>query len=75
MINNFYMKPIDKQKYDLFVFIYFNEENITINDISDFFLISTTSANRYIRQLNEDFQQIFQNDSVKIVSINNLYYL
>lgn len=75
VINNFYMKPIDKQKYDLFVFIYFNEENITINDLADFFLISTTSANRCIRQLNEDFQQIFQNDSVKIVSINNLYYL
>ncbi|HBI1783333.1 TPA: helix-turn-helix domain-containing protein [Enterococcus faecalis] len=75
MINNFYMKPIDKQKYDLFVFIYFNEKNITINDISDFFLISTTSANRYIRQLNEDFQEIFNNDSVKIVSINNHYHL
>lgn len=75
MINNFYMKPIDKQKYDLFVFIYFNEKIVTINDISDFFLISTTSANRYIRQLNEDFQQIFHNDTVKIVSINNLYHL
>ena len=75
MKNNFYMKSIDKQKYDLFIFIYFNKKNVSINDISDFFLISTTSANRYIRQLNEDFQQIFYNNTVKIVNVNNFYHL
>lgn len=68
------MKPVDQKKHDLFLFIYFSEKQIHIKDITDHFLISTTSATRYIHQLNEDFNDILPSNSVQIVCINNVYF-
>ncbi|MGX7246004.1 helix-turn-helix domain-containing protein [Enterococcus quebecensis] len=69
------MNSINKQKYDLFVFIYFSEENVCIKNITNYFRISATSATRNIREVNEDLLTIFKDDRIKIARKNNLYYL
>lgn len=60
------MDSINKQKYDLFVFIFFNNEDVYIKTITEYFLISNTSATRYIRELNEDLTIFFKNDFIQI---------
>lgn len=69
------MDSINKQKYDLFVFIFFNNEDVYIKTITEYFLISNTSATRYIRELNEDLTIFFKNDFIQIKKMNNIYQL
>ncbi|EMD7424379.1 helix-turn-helix domain-containing protein, partial [Enterococcus faecalis] len=67
------MNSIDKQKFDLFTFIYFNDEDIYIKNITEYFLISNTSATRYIRELNEDLTIFFKDNFIQIKKMNNIY--
>ncbi|EGO8541475.1 hypothetical protein EKQ18_16140, partial [Enterococcus faecalis] len=72
-MEDFHMNSIDKQKFDLFTFIYFNDEDIYIKNITEYFLISNTSATRYIRELNEDLTIFFKDNFIQIKKMNNIY--
>lgn len=72
----FFMEPVDRQKYDYFIYLNFSEENrLTLTDIAAHFALSKTSAARYLNQLNADLALLFPEHSLKIINQNFKYVL